>query len=92
MAASSGENISTRDLSKLPDISFTFVEYFIKGHGTSSGKEQMAKGFKYYSEEYVHFVLVVIRIRKSKDRQWKRTNNDLQTLHIKLKIKQHKPH
>ena len=64
-----------------------------------SGKEQMAKGFKYYSEEYVHFVLVVIRIRKSKDRQDngqkekdKRTNNDLQTLHIKLKIKQHKPH
>jgi hypothetical protein len=32
MAASSGENISTRDLSKLPDISFTFVEDFIKGH------------------------------------------------------------
>ena len=43
MAASSGENISTRDLSKLPAISFTFVEDFIKGHGTSSGKEQMAK-------------------------------------------------
>ena len=64
-----------------------------------SDKEHMAKGFKYYSEEYVHFVLVVIRIRKSKDRQDngqkekdKRTNNDLQTLHIKLKMKQHKPH
>ena len=56
MAASSGENMSTRDLSKLPDISFTFVEDFIKGHGTSSGEEQMAKGLKYYSEEYVHSV------------------------------------
>jgi hypothetical protein len=32
MAYSSGENISTGDLSKLPDISFTFVEDFIKGH------------------------------------------------------------
>jgi hypothetical protein len=56
MAASSGENISTRDLSKLPDISFTFVDDFIKGHGTSSGKEQMAEGFKYYSEDYVHSI------------------------------------
>jgi hypothetical protein len=27
----------------------------------------------------------VIRIRKSKDRQHKRTNNDLQNIHIKLK-------
>jgi hypothetical protein len=43
-------------LSKLPAISFTFVEDFIKGPGTSSGKEQMAKGFKYYNEEYVHSV------------------------------------
>ena len=41
----------------------------------------------------------VIRISKSKDRQhngqkkkYKRTNNDLQNIHIKLKMEQHKPH
>ena len=41
----------------------------------------------------------VIRIRKSKDRQhngqkkkYKRTNNDLQSIHIKLKIEKHEPH
>ena len=41
----------------------------------------------------------VIRIRKSKDRQHndqkkkdKRTNNDPQYIHIKLKIEQHEPH
>ena len=62
MAASSGENISTKDLSKLPALSFTFVEDIIKGHGTSSGKEQMAKGFKYYSEEYVHSIFVDVSI------------------------------
>jgi hypothetical protein len=41
----------------------------------------------------------VIKIRKSKDRQHndqkkkdKRTNNDPQYIHIKLKIEQHEPH
>ena len=40
----------------------------------------------------------IIRIRKSKDRQhngqkkkYKRTNNDLQSTHIKLKIEYHEP-
>jgi hypothetical protein len=41
---------------------------------------------------------VSIRIRKSKNRQhngqkkkYKRTNNDLQNIHIKLKIEKHEP-
>jgi hypothetical protein len=41
----------------------------------------------------------IIRIRKSKDRQhngqkkkYKRTNNDLQSIHIKLKTEYHEPH
>ena len=41
----------------------------------------------------------VIRIRKSKNRPHngqkkkdKRTNNDLQNIHIKLKIEKHEPH
>ena len=41
----------------------------------------------------------VIRICKSKDRQhnsqkkkYKRTNNDLQNIHIKQKIEKHEPH
>jgi hypothetical protein len=49
---------------------------------------------QYYNKESL------IRIRKSmKNRQhngqknkYKRTNNDLQNIHIKLKIEQHKPH
>jgi hypothetical protein len=44
-------------------------------------------------EEKFEYIKGVIRIRKSKDRQhngqkkkYKRTNNDLQNIHIKLKI------
>lgn len=46
----------TKDLSLVPEITFAFVEEFIKSHSTSSGKEQMTKGFKYHSEQYVHSV------------------------------------
>ncbi|CAG2189628.1 unnamed protein product [Mytilus edulis] len=56
MAASTTNGTSSKDLSHLPDISFAFVEEFIRKHSQSSGKEQMTKGFKYYSEEYVHSV------------------------------------
>ena len=45
-----------KDLSLVPEITFAFVEEFIKSHSTSSGKEQMTKGFKYHSEQYVHSV------------------------------------
>ncbi|XP_062578059.1 uncharacterized protein LOC134239948 [Saccostrea cucullata] len=45
MAASSSS--STRDLSIVPDISFSFVENFIRSRHGSSGKEQMSKGFKH---------------------------------------------
>ncbi|XP_076116381.1 uncharacterized protein LOC143083892 [Mytilus galloprovincialis] len=58
MAASTTNGTSSKDLSHLPDISFAFVEEFIRKHSQSSGKEQMTKGFKYYSEEYVHSVSV----------------------------------
>ena len=49
-------------------------------------------------EEEFEDIKGVIRIRKSKDRQNngqrkkdKRTNNDLQNIHIKLKVEQHEP-
>ena len=54
--ASSTATSFTKDLTLVPDITFGFVEDFIKSHSTSSGKEQMTKGFKYYSEQYVHSV------------------------------------
>nr|XP_022300975.1 uncharacterized protein LOC111109184 [Crassostrea virginica] len=60
MASSSSATATafTKDLSLVPEITFAFVEEFIKSHSTSSGKEQMTKGFKYYSEQYVHSVSV----------------------------------
>lgn len=51
-------DVYTRDLSLVPDISFSFVEKFIQKSSSSSGREQMTKGFKYYSEEFVHSVAV----------------------------------
>ena len=56
MASSAVTAAFTKDLSLVPEITFAFVEDFIKSHSTSSGKEQMTKGFKYYSEQYVHTV------------------------------------
>ena len=53
MASSS---IIHSDLSTLCDISFTYVEKFILENSSSSGKEQMSKAFKYYSEGYVHSI------------------------------------
>ena len=53
----------------------------------------------YYKQEEFENTKGVIRICKSKDRQLndqqkkdKRANNDLQNIHIKLKIEQHEPH
>ena len=49
-------SIATSDLSSLPDLNFSFVESFLEKQSKSSGREQMNKGFKYYSEGYIHAI------------------------------------
>ncbi|VDH96852.1 Hypothetical predicted protein [Mytilus galloprovincialis] len=50
------KSVLIKNLSHLPALSFAFVEEFIRKNSQSSEKEQITKGFKYYSEEYVHSV------------------------------------
>ena len=45
---------SNRDLSLVPNVSFSLVEEFIKPHTGASGNKSISKGFKYFSEGYVH--------------------------------------
>ena len=45
---------SGRDLSLLPSFNFTFVENYIKSNKFSSGNKSINKGFKFYSEGYIH--------------------------------------
>lgn len=45
---------SDRDLSYLPSFNFTFVENNIKTNKFSSGNKSINKGFKFYSEGYIH--------------------------------------
>lgn len=45
---------SNRDISLIPDISFSFVESYIRTCRDSSGDKSINKGFKYYSEGFVH--------------------------------------
>ena len=67
-----------------------FISIFFKWHFTIS----------IYLQEEFEDTKVVIRIRLSKENKqhngqkikFKRTNNDLQNIHIKLKIEYHEPH
>ena len=43
-----------RDTGIIPDIKFSFVEEYIKTNKFSSGQKSINKGFKYYSESYIH--------------------------------------
>ena len=45
---------SDRDASIIPNISFSFVETYIKANKHSSGNKSINKGFKFYSEGYIH--------------------------------------
>ena len=47
-------NYNYRDLDLIPDLTFTFVEQYIKSNKHSSGEKPINKGFKYFSEGYVH--------------------------------------
>ena len=74
------------------DYCFLIVYFFILSFSTDHY-------FSSLLEELFEDTKVVIRSRKSKERQYngqkkkdKRTNNDLKTLHRKVKIEQHKPH
>ncbi|KAJ8305226.1 hypothetical protein KUTeg_017218 [Tegillarca granosa] len=44
---------SERDLDIIPEITFCFVENYIKSKKDSSGKKSINKGFKYFSEGYI---------------------------------------
>lgn len=52
-ASSSSSVNNVRDLTKLPPITFAYVEKNIKSASVSSGSQQMSKGFKYYSEQNI---------------------------------------
>lgn len=43
-----------RDLDIIPDLTFTFVENYVKSCKSSSGQKSVNKGFKYFSEGYIH--------------------------------------
>jgi len=42
------------DLALVPEISFSFVELYIKQNKGSSAQKQLNKGFKYFCEGYIH--------------------------------------
>jgi len=45
---------SNRDLSLVPNVSFSLIVEFFKSHTGASGNKSISKGFKYFSEGYVH--------------------------------------
>lgn len=45
---------SARDLSLVPHFTFSFVEDYIKEVKKSSGSKSIDRGFKYFSENFVH--------------------------------------
>ena len=44
---------SERDISLIPNITFSFVESYIKSTKKSSGDKSINKGYKYFSEGYI---------------------------------------
>ena len=47
----------SKDLRKVPFLTFSEVDAFVKACTECSGQRQITKGFKYYSEKYVHNIL-----------------------------------
>ena len=45
--------VNHRDLSSLPDLSFSDVEWYAKSKNKSSWDRHISKGVKYYSEKYI---------------------------------------
>ena len=43
-----------RDLDIIPDLTLSFVENYVKSCKSSSGQKSVNKGFKYFSEGYIH--------------------------------------
>ena len=59
MAESASSQINNtycdKDLSLVPEeLTFGFIENYVKNTTACSGKEYMSKGVKYYSENYIH--------------------------------------
>ncbi|XP_052798027.1 uncharacterized protein LOC128230070 [Mya arenaria] len=44
---------SHHDLDLIPQLTFSFIENYVKDNKTSSGEKSIDKGFKYYSESYI---------------------------------------
>lgn len=44
---------SDKDLNLIPELTFAFVENYIKENKFSSRKKSINKGFKYFSEGYI---------------------------------------
>ena len=47
-------NYCNRDLDLIPQLTFSFMEHYIKSNKSSSGEKSIDKGFKYVSEGYIH--------------------------------------
>jgi len=47
-------NYSDRDLSFVPELTFSTVETFITSLSHNSGRKHVSKGVLYYKEAYVH--------------------------------------
>ena len=45
---------SDRDLDLIPFLTFSFVEDYVKSKKASSGDSHISKGYKYFSEKYIH--------------------------------------
>jgi hypothetical protein len=49
-------NVVGSNLSVVPLISFGFVETYARNTSKASGKAHLTKGYKYFSEGYIHSV------------------------------------
>ncbi|CAC5389045.1 unnamed protein product [Mytilus coruscus] len=52
------DSTSTKDLTFLPAINFSFVESVVKSGSKSQGDKEISKGYKYFSEKYLFNISV----------------------------------
>ncbi|CAC5392186.1 unnamed protein product [Mytilus coruscus] len=52
------DSTSTKDLTFLPAINFSFVESVVKSGSKSRGDKEISKGYKYFSEKYLFNISV----------------------------------
>ena len=49
-------SFSSRDLSIVPEFSFSAVESFARSRNKSSGDKHISKGVRYYAEKYIESI------------------------------------